>query len=518
MPPPDLGSALDRLTAAGLLFGQGVPPHATYLFKHALVQDAAYGTLLREPRRALHARIAQALEDQFTEITESQPELLAHHLTECGRLEEAVAAWERAGDRAVSRSAFVEGVAHFRRGVEVLETFPATTARARRLVGIHLKLGGPLTATRGYNAPAILDHYSRTRDLCEEIGDTRGLFNVLEGLWIYHYVNTDMAIARELGDQLLAMADRTRDGAHLLSAHTALGCTTTNLGELATAREHMEQALAHHDPERHINLMTAWGADPGVIALGYQVGGLTALGYPEQGFAAAQRALALARVQPHSFSMAWGLQSMAFAYLSRGAMAEALETADALVTLSREQGFPHWHAQGMILHAAAASWLDSPAKAIPLLKDAIAARVAAGSRISHAAFSLNLVSACLRAGEVETGLAVVTELFAHVERTGDRVGEPYLWLRRGQLLLATVNADETEAELSMQKALSVSRLQGHKLAELAAATALTQLWLQQGKRGAALELLAPIYGWFTEGFEFPVLRDARALLCELSKP
>jgi tetratricopeptide (TPR) repeat protein len=515
MPPPDLGSALDRLTDAGLLFRQGVPPYATYLFKHALVQDAAYGTLLREPRRALHARIAQALENQFTEITESQPELLAHHLTECGRLEEAVAAWERAGDRAVSRSAFLEGVAHFRRGLGVLETFPATTARARRLLGIHLKLGGPLTATRGYNAPAILDHYSRTRDLCEETGDVRGLFNVLEGLWIYHYVNTDMAIARELGDQLLAMTARTRDGAHLLSAHTALGCTTTNLGDCATARKHMEQALAHHDPERHINLMTAWGADPGIIALSYLSGGLTALGYPEQGFAAAKRALGLARVQPHSFSMAWGLQSMAFAYLSRGAMAEALETADALVTLSREQGFPHWLAQGMILHAAAASWLDSPAKAIPLLKDAVAARVAAGSRISHAGFSLHLVSACLRAGEVETGRAVVAELFAHVERTGDRVGEPYLWLRRGQLLLAAVNGDETEAELSMQKALAVSRQQGNKFAELATATALARLWRQQGKKGAALELLAPIYGWFTEGFEFPVLRDARALLCEL---
>jgi class 3 adenylate cyclase/predicted ATPase len=517
MPQTDLELALDRLTAAGLLFRQGVPPYTMYLFKHALVQDAAYGTLLREPRRVLHARIAKTLEGEFTEIAESQPELLAHHLTECGRLEEAVAAWERAGDRAVGRSAFVEGIAHLRRGLEILETFPATAARARHQLSIHLKLGGPLTATRGYNAPAILDHYSRTRALCEETGESKALFNVLEGLWIYHYVNAELAIARELGDQLLAMAERSRDGAHLLSAHTALGCTMSSLGEFAMAREHMERALAHHDPERHINLMTAWGADPGIIALSYLVSRLSGFGYPEQGFAAAQRALALARVQPHSFSMAWGLQSMAGAYMFRGAMAEASQTADALIALSREQGFPHWLAQGMILHAAAASWLDSPAKAIPLLKDAVAARVAAGSRITHAGFSLHLVSACLRAGEIETGLAVVTELFAHVERTGDRESESALWRLRGQLLLAGAKGEENEAELCMFKALAVARQQRARLLELLAATVLAQLWQGQGKRGAALGLLEPIYAEFTEGFDFPVLREARALLDKLSK-
>ena len=380
---------------------------------------------------------------------------------------------------------------------------------------MHLKIGGPLTATRGYNAPAILKLYTRARELCQETGETETLFDVLSGLWIYHYVSADLAVSREIADQLLAMAAKTGDGTQLLCAGVAMGCTTTNLGEFETAREHLERALAFHDPERHIKLMSAWGADPGIVALVYLALNLNVLGYPDQGFAAAQRAFALARVQPHSFSMAWALQTMAFWHLTRGAMAKSLETADALITLSREQGFAQWLAQGMIVHAAAASWIGPPSKAISLLKDAIAARIATGSRISHTAFSLPLVSAYLRAGEVETGLAVVGELLAYVERTGDRVDESMLWLRQGQLFLA--RTVDTKAELSMQKALSIARQQRAKFRELVIAVALAQLWRHQGKRAEALALLKPIYTWFSEGFEHPELRSARALLDELSK-
>jgi tetratricopeptide (TPR) repeat protein len=232
-----------------------------------------------------------------------------------------------------------------------------------------------------------------------------------------------------------------------------------DLGEYTTAREHFERALAFHDPERDIRLMTAFGADPGILSLTYLGWTLPTLGYPDQGYAASQRAFILGQVQAQSFSMAWGLQAMALAYLSRGMMSEALRTADALVTLSREQRFATWLAHGMVWRAAALSWLDSPSKAIPLLKEAIAARVATGNLISHASVSLQLVLAYLRAGEVEAGLALVTELLAWVERTGNRHGEPGLWLRRGQLLLAAANAEENEAELSMQKALAVSRRQ-----------------------------------------------------------
>jgi predicted ATPase len=209
---------------------------------------------------------------------------------------------------------------------------------------------------------------------------------------------------------------------------------------------------------------------------------------------------------------------MAIHYLLRGAITEALQAADALITLSREQGFAQLLAHGMLWRAAALSWLDLPAKAIPLLKEALAARLATGNRITHPGFSMQLVLAYLRAGGIETGLAVVSELLAWIERTGERLSEAALWLRRGQLLLARAEGDENEAELSLQKALAVSRQQHIKLTELATATALAQLWQRQGKRRTARELLEPIYAWFTEGFELPVLRDARAALDELSKP
>ena len=209
---------------------------------------------------------------------------------------------------------------------------------------------------------------------------------------------------------------------------------------------------------------------------------------------------------------------MAMAHLRCGAIAEALRAADALIALSREQGFATWLAHGMICRAAALSWVEPPAKAIPLLKDAIAECLATGNLIFNPVQSLELVGAYLRAGKVETGLALVAELLANIERTGERQGEAPLRCVRGQLLLAGPNPDENEAEASLQMALAVARRQRFKLAELVAATGLARLWRQQGKQGAALELLAPIYGWFTEGFEFPVLRDARALLCELSKP
>jgi tetratricopeptide (TPR) repeat protein len=515
LPQAKVDDALAQLTESGLAFRRGTPPEATYTFKHALVQDAAYDSLLKSRRQELHGRIARVIQERFPAIAAAQPELLAHHLTECGRLEEAICAWERAGEHAVSRSAFVEGVAHFQRGLEILETLPASAAHTHHKLAIHRKLGGPLTATRGHAAREMLELWTRARALCEETGETEALFDVLEGLLIYHYVNADLVIARDLGNQLLAMAISTNDGTQLLRAHSALGCTTASLGEPVTAREHLERALAFHDPESRI--IKGSGADPGIIPRLYLAVRLGSLGFPDQGFAEAQRAYALGRRQPQSASMGWGLQAMAILYLSRGAFSEALATADALVALSREQGFAQLLAHGMIFRAAAVSWIEKPENAIPLLKDALAARLATGSRIGHAQVSLHLISACLRAGEVEAGLAVVTELLAYVERTGDRDVEALLWLGRGQLLLAGGKGNEKEAELSLQKALAVARHQRTKLHELASATALAQLWQQQGKREAARDLLEPIYAWFTEGFDIPVLRSARALLDELSK-
>jgi hypothetical protein len=259
----------------------------------------------------------------------------------------------------------------------------------------------------------------------------------------------------------------------MLRAHTAQGCTTFHLGECTRACEHFERALAFHDPKRDIRQMTTMDADPGIMSLAYLSWMLGSLGYPGQGFGAAQRAFTLGRVQPHSFSMASGLQVMTMAYLYCSTMSEALETAYALITLSKAQRFATWLSHAMLFRAAVLSWLDSPANAIPLLKEGIAARVATGNPISHAGVSSQLVWAYLRAGDFEAGPALVTELLTWVESTGNRQPEPGLWLRRGQLLFANGKGNANEAERSMQKSLAISRQQQVKLTEPATASALS---------------------------------------------
>jgi class 3 adenylate cyclase/predicted ATPase len=513
-----LHRGLARLQATEFVYEARLFPEVEYTFKHALTHAVAYQSLLKSTRQQLHGRIAGAILERFPAVADAQPELLAHHLAECGRFEDAAIAWERAGDRAVSRSAFVESIVHFRRGLEMLETLPTAVPRARRQLDIQLKLGGQLTATHGYGAPQILEHYSQARSLCHQIGETEAaFFDVLQGLWAYHYVNAELAIARDLGNQLLARAESTSNDAHLLSAHTALGCTTTNLGEHLAARKHLEAALEHHDPERDNKRVTAWGTDPGIVALSYLSAVMSALGYPEQGFRYAQRAFALGRVQPHSFGNGWGLQTMAWIYLGRGAFSDSLQVAESLVALSKEQGFAQFFTHGMILRAAAQSWLQPPGEMITVLKEAVAARVASGAHVAHSSFALPLVGACLRAGEVETGLTVVDELFGYLERTGDRFDESNLWRVRGQLLLSRSQCDESEAELSLERAVAIARQQNCKLRELLAATVLAEQWQKHGRRAEARELLKPIYDWFTEGFEVPVLQSARVLLDELSK-
>jgi class 3 adenylate cyclase/predicted ATPase len=518
LPEAALRGGLDELQATEFLYETRLFPDLEYTFKHALTHAVAYQSLLRSARLQLHGRIARAVRERFPATAETQPQLLAHHLTEAGLAEEAVPAWERAGERAVGRSAVVEGIGHFRRGLELLAGLPASQSRARQELAFQLKLGGPLVATRGYAAPEILEVYGRARVLCEETGEAAALFDVLEGLWGYHYVKADLAMARDLGHQLLSLAEQQRDGTLFLRAHTALGCTTASQGQFTASREHLDQALAFHDPARHLVLTTAWGADPGVIALSYQSGNLWTLGYPDQGVTMAERALAVARPQPHSFSMAWALLTIAIDQVRRGAMREALEAAEALVMLAREQGFAQWLAQGMIFRGVALSWLRPPTEAIPLLREALVAREATGARVAQPSFASRLAAACLRAGEVDAGLAVVTGALRQVDETSDRGVESVLWRLQGELLLAQGPDDEAEAEACLQRAVAIAQHQSARLLELGAATTLARFWQQRGKRAAARELLGPIYGWFTEGFDYPDLRGARALLDELSAP
>ena len=295
-------SALDRLIAAGLLFRQGVPPHATYLFKHALVQDAAYGTLLREPRRALHARIAETLETQFAEIAENQPELLARHCTEAGLIEKAASLWGKAGQRSLERSALVEAVEQFTRALDQIATLPATPALRREQIKLQVALITPLIHVKGYAAPETKAAVERARLLIEQaeaLGeppeDPLLLFSVLYGFWVANFVAFNGDVMRELAAQFLALAEKQRATVPLMIGHRLMGTSLLFTGDIAEGRAHFDQAIALYDPAEHRPLATRFGQDIRVTILSYRSLALWLLGYPEAALADADDALKDAR-------------------------------------------------------------------------------------------------------------------------------------------------------------------------------------------------------------------------------
>ena len=269
-PEAELGAALDRLMAAGLLFRQGVPPHASYLFKHALVQDAAYGTLLREPRRVLHGRIAETLESQFTEIAESQPELLAHHCTEAGTIEKAAGFWGKAGQRSLERSALAEAAELLGRALDQIASLPATPALRREQIKLQVALITPLMHVKGYAAPETKAAEERARLLIEQaeaLGeppeDPLLLFSVLYGFWVASYVAFNGDAVRELASQFLALAEKQRTTAPLMIGHRLKGVSLTSTGCFAQGQAHFDRALALYDAAEHRPLATRFGQEPG---------------------------------------------------------------------------------------------------------------------------------------------------------------------------------------------------------------------------------------------------------------
>jgi class 3 adenylate cyclase len=274
---------LGRLVDAELVYQRGVPPHSTYVFKHALIQDAAYASLLKSTRQHYHQQIAQVLEAQFPETAETQPELLAHHYTEAALPEKAVPYWHHAGQRASERSAHVEAIAHLRQGLPLLQTLPETPGRVQREVDLLIALGASLIAVKGYAASEVAHTYIRAQHLCQHLDDPQQLFPVLRGLCSYYNVRAEYQTAHELGEQLLTLAQQAQDSAMLVAAHAALGRTLFWLGATAAAHAHFMQGIALYDPTQHRASAFLYGEDAGVVCRGHAARALWLLGYPDLG-------------------------------------------------------------------------------------------------------------------------------------------------------------------------------------------------------------------------------------------
>jgi class 3 adenylate cyclase/predicted ATPase len=507
---------LGRLVEAEIVYQRGVPPQATYTFKHALIQDAAYESLLKSTRQQYHKRIAQVLETQFPETTETQPELLARHYTETGLTEEAVHYWHHAGQRASERSAHLEAISHLRIGLALLQTLLETPERTQREVDMHITLGASLLATKGYAAPEVGETYTYARQLCQHLDQPQQLFPVLRGLWNYYLVRAELQTAQALGEQLLSLAQQSQDSAMLVAAHRALGTTLFYLGPVTAALTHFAQGMALHDPQRHRAAAFLYGEDAGVICHSFAARTLWYLGYPDQGLARVDEALALAQQSAHPFSLGLALCWAAVFHRFRLEVPAALEHAAASIRLTTEQGFLQWRALGSLLHGWALVHQGQAQEGIEQLHQGLIDFRATGAEIWRPYWLMLLAEAQGVLGEPEAGLTALTEALTVVDTTGGRWCEAELYRLKGTLLLQQSSDHHLEAEACFHHALAIARNQQAKSFELRAATSLARLWQQQGKRQEAHDLLAPVYGWFTEGFDTVDLQDAKALLDELA--
>lgn len=515
---PELASGLDRLMQAGLLFRNGIPPHATYLFKHALVQDTAYGTLLRDRRHALHARIARALEETFPGVAAVQPEVLAHHFTEAELAEKAVAYWLAAGQRAAERSAHAESVAHLYKGLALVKRVADPVERARRELALQLVLAPVLFATKSYSAPEVEQAYLRARDLCQQAGDGAQLFAVNWGLWLIYQQRCEFKRARGLLDGLFEVARQSGDRALLLQAHHAAWTTLVHLPELTACRTHLEAGLALYRPDAHRAHMFLYGGHDAAVCNRYtSAATLWPLGFPEQARATAHEAVSMARELSHPFSLVLALVWAAMTNQHLGEVEPAQEQAEAAVAVCAEHGIaPHLAAAGSILRGWAVAARGQTREGIAEIHRGLAAIEPTGVRIRRPYHLALLAEASAWAGEIEHGLTALVEAARIVEETGERRWEAEIYRLTGELTLAGPSGGRTEAELWFQRALDVAGCQNAKCLELRAAISLARLWRDSGKHREARELLTPAYLWFTEGFDTLDLKKGKALLEEVA--
>jgi class 3 adenylate cyclase/predicted ATPase/tRNA A37 threonylcarbamoyladenosine biosynthesis protein TsaE len=518
-PEKELASSLDRLNRAGLLLRKGVPPHATYLFKHALVQEAAYGTLLRQPRRSLHARIAETIESQFADMTNSQPDLLARHYTEAGLIEKAATLWGKAGERSLERSALVEAVEQLTRALAQIATLPTSPALRREQIKIQVDLIAALIHVKGYAAPETKVATERTRLLIEQaeaLGeppeDPLLLFSVLYGFWVANLMAFNGDMVRKLAAQFLVLAEKQGATFPLVVGHRLLGTSLAHVGDLTQGRAHLDRAMALYDPAAHRPLATRFGQDVGVSILSHRSLAVWALGHVDAALADADQALRDARGTGEFAALIYGAHTHSLC----GNYATASVRSDEVVALAVEKGAALWKAVGMLVRGSVFALAGKASDAVPIITSGLTPYRSTGATQCLPTFLSYLASAHAELGQFDEAWRCTTEARAAVEATGERLWEAEVHRIAGEIALLSPERDAAEAEARFERALAVAREQQAKSWELRAAMSMARLWRDEGKQDEARELLAPVFGWFTEGFDTLDLKEAKALLDELT--
>jgi predicted ATPase len=523
-PEPELASALDRLIETGLLFRQGVSPHATYLFKHALVQDSAYGTLLREPRRALHARIAEVLGDQFADVAENQPELLARHYNEAGLIEKAALQWGKAGQRSMARSALVEAVTQLTRALDQIAALPSTPALRREEIKFQVALITPLIHIKGFAAPETKVAEDRARLLIEQaealgepLDDPLLLFSVLYGVWTTNTVAFDGDKARELAAQFLALAEKQEATAQLMIGHHMMGISFATTGDFAQGRAHEDQAFVLYDPAVHRPLATRFsGVDYRVTILAFRSLTLWMLGYPEAALRDDAAALKQAIEMGQAATLMSALTMTSLTHICCGNYTTANAQSDETVAVADEKGAVLWKAFGTLNRGWVLALTGKASDAVQMIASGIAAFRSTGATVWQPLYRSYLARAYAELGQFDDARRSISEAMMAMVTTKETWCEAEINRVAGEIALLSPEPDKTKAEAYFERALAVARAQQAKSWELRAAMSMARLWRDQGKRDEARELLAPVYGWFTEGFDTRDLKEAKALLEELA--
>jgi class 3 adenylate cyclase/DNA-binding winged helix-turn-helix (wHTH) protein/predicted ATPase len=507
---------LTHLQAAEFLYETSLVPEPHYTFKHVLTQEVTYQSLLRRTCQQYHARIAQVLETQFPTVALAQPELLAQHYTKAGLSEQAIPYWQRAGQHASDRSAYLEAISHFTTGIELLKTLPETPEHTQQALTLWIALGAALLMTKGHAAPEVEHVYTQARVLCQQVGETPELVPVLFGLWRFYNTRLELHTARELGEALLRLAHHGHDPALAVIAHYTLGATWFCLGVFPAAHQHMQESIACYTPDQRRAPVFRIGQDLGVGSRVFAAMTLWLLGYPAQALVHLHDALTLAHELLHPFSLGFAQLFAAFVYQWRRDMPAVQEQAEAAVALATEQGFTLLAAGGTSMRGWALAMQGQGEEGIAQIRQGIASYRASGAAMHVPCLCTLLAEVSAHMGHPGDGLQALAEAHTLVEQHEERYWEAEISRLQGVLLLCQTGTSQANAEACFQQALTVARRQQAKSLELRAAMSLARLWQHQSKRGEARELLAPIYGWFTEGFDTADLYEAKALLDELS--
>jgi predicted ATPase/class 3 adenylate cyclase len=513
---PTLRDQLAKLVRAEILFVKSQPPRCRYIFKHALLEDAAYNSMIKSKRQQFHRRIAEVLEARFPQTVETQPELLAHHFTEAGLPEKAIDYWLKAGLRSRKRSAENEAIGHLTRGLSLLETLDESPEGARQELGLLNALGPAYIAARGYAAPEVGPFFARARQLCEQLGATSELFAVMWGTWVWHIARGELRQCIDLAQETLAWAEGGHDRGIIGEAHHLPAATMCYRGHFAQAREHSAQAIAlGDDPERCRVWSGFTGQNSAVANRCYLFLPLWHLGFPEQALRLSEETLDLARKLAHPFSLAYALHHTGWLYLQARLGAKLSVAAQQLLAIAAEQGFALWQATGTFFQGAGLLLQGKPQEAIPLLLKGSQAFRACGMELCLTYQHGTLADAYLTAGRWDEARRALDDALSFAEKNDERCHEAELHRLKGELLLAE-SRDQTAAEDCFRRAIEVARRQQSRAWELRATMSLARLRQRQGRRAEARTELAGVSGTYTEGFTTPDLVDAAALLCSLA--